>query len=838
MSVDTGNESVLQLSKCCGLTAPNGVTVPLKSIEVEVNIKGYLAEVVTKLQYTNAEENPIEALFTFPVDDGSAVYQFEADIDGRHIVAEVQEREQAILTYKDAVDNGKTAMLLKEDTKSSDTFQCTLGNLPPGKDAVLKMSFVNELPQEADGKLRFTLPTVLNPRYSPDAGGSVAAEGATYVPPCAVPYKFKLMASVEGYHKIKAVTSDKLSLKVEMEREEKLAKVSVGEEFKFDHDLTLYIEYSEPFQPQVVLENGDPDREGLLKEDLLMVSFHPDLKQVSMSNSGEYIFIIDRSGSMNGDRIKNAKEALLLFLKSLPPSCHFNVVSFGSEFSCLFDGSEPYTEKSLKKALKLQKAMEADMGGTEMYKPLEHVLKAKVKNQPRNVFLLTDGDVGNSAQVISLIKSHCSTTRVFALGIGDGVSTSLVKAVVRAGNGLAEFIADDARIQPKVVSLLKCAMQPAVTNLEVTWNLPPAVSLVSIPTEVPAMLTVGQRLTFFALLKGTVYAPSTLTLKGLQNNDPIILTLTFTLSDDEKVSKSAPVHRLATKVQIKQLQDAEAALQQEIETDWQLQSDKTNQVKDLRKQIVDVSRHGNIISKFTSFVAVDTEGEKVQGKLEQRSCPIPTVSEEFVKGFNESMGQSALCDSGIMLCGGALRAMKLRSASPLMGGPPVAMAMCSAPRMMSKQKKSSSPLKGLGCGLLKRSKKQASSSAPMEDSDESLDAVMADETSSNSKVAVGSDQMMLEVITLQELAGNWTVSSRLTGFLKISNEQLKSKEIVADGTVLVTLAVIAWLRKHYGHRQDEWEMIETKAVMWLGQQGLQRPVEELIKLVTEKMLTA
>ncbi|XP_052281439.1 von Willebrand factor A domain-containing protein 5A-like isoform X2 [Dreissena polymorpha] len=736
-----------------------------------------------------------------------------------------------------------TAMLLKEDTTSSDTFQCTLGNLPPGKDAVLKMSLVNELPQEADGKLRFTLPTVLNPRYSPDAGGSVAAEGSTYVQPCAMPYKFKLMASVEGYHKIKAVTSDKLSLKVEMEREEKLAKVSLGEEFKFDHDLTLYIEYSEPFQPQVVFENGDKDSEGLLKEDLLMVSFHPDLKQVSMSNSGEYIFIIDRSGSMNGDRIKNAKEALLLFLKSLPPSCHFNVVSFGSEFSCLFDRSEPYTEKSLKKALILQKTMEADMGGTEMYKPLEHVLKAKVKKQPRNVFLLTDGDVGNSEHGISLIKSHCSTTRVFALGIGEGLSTSLVKGVVRAGNGLAEFIADDARIQPKVVSLLKCAMQPAVTNLEVTWDLPPGVSLVSIPTELPAMLTVGQRLTFFALLKGvemnTVYAPSTLSLKGLQNNNPITFTLTFTLSDDKKVSKSAPVNCLATKVQIKQLQDAEAAVQEEIETDCQLQSDNTNQINylcilRLRRQIVDVSRHGNIISKFTSFVAVDTEGEKVQGKLEPRSCPIPTVSEEFVKGFNES--QSAEYGSG-----GTLVATAMCSAATLMAIESDLKLRCSLIdylRNTSKQKKSSSLLKRLGCGLLKRSKKQASSSAPMDFSDKSLDAVMADKTSSNSDVAVGSDQMMLEVITLQELAGNWTVSSRLTGFLKISNEQLKSKEIIADGTVLLTLAVIAWLRKHYGHRQDEWEIIETKAVMWLGQQGLQRPVEELITLVTEKMLTA
>ena len=53
-----------------------------------------MAEVSSSLQYSNNEDNPVEAEFTFPVDDNSAVFRFEAEIEGRQIVAEIQEREQ------------------------------------------------------------------------------------------------------------------------------------------------------------------------------------------------------------------------------------------------------------------------------------------------------------------------------------------------------------------------------------------------------------------------------------------------------------------------------------------------------------------------------------------------------------------------------------------------------------------------------------------------------------------------------------------------------------------------------------------------------------------------
>ena len=70
------------------------LVVPLKEINVDIKIIGFVAEVTSSLLYTNTEESPVEAAFTFPVDDGSAVYSFEAEIEGRHIVAEIQETEQ------------------------------------------------------------------------------------------------------------------------------------------------------------------------------------------------------------------------------------------------------------------------------------------------------------------------------------------------------------------------------------------------------------------------------------------------------------------------------------------------------------------------------------------------------------------------------------------------------------------------------------------------------------------------------------------------------------------------------------------------------------------------
>ena len=156
--------------------------------------------------------------------------------------------------------------------------------------------------------------------------------------------------------------------------------------------------------PVAVFAPGRSEEDaGFLRQHVMALNFFPDLSAIKGAKlkKAEFVFIVDRSGSMSGSRIDAAKEALLLLLKSLPVGCSFNVVSFGSDFSLLFsDGSQPYSKETLDQALQLQNTMSADMGGTEILNPLKAVFKkAPSPGMPRQVFLITDGEVGNTNQV-------------------------------------------------------------------------------------------------------------------------------------------------------------------------------------------------------------------------------------------------------------------------------------------------------------------------------------------------------------------------------------------------------------------------------------------------------
>ena len=169
-----------------------------------------------------------------------------------------------------------------------------------------------------------------------------------------------------------------------------------------------------------------------------------------LSATGEFIFLIDRSGSMSGERISMAKQALLYALKSLPPRSFFNIYSFGSDYYGLYPQPLASTEKNINDAIKKVEAFSADMGGTEIYDPIFTILSTKrLKKHPRTLFLLTDGDVSNPDKVINLVRVNNHRARVFTLGIGNGCSQHLIKETAKAGQGCSEFVDNPSDISGK-----------------------------------------------------------------------------------------------------------------------------------------------------------------------------------------------------------------------------------------------------------------------------------------------------------------------------------------------------------------------------------------------------
>src|SRR5262245_23854327 len=121
-----------------GLFTTRAEPVPLSGVSIAADISNFCARVSITQRYVNREPAPIEAVYVFPLEEGAAVCGFEAIIDGTLVIGEVKEREEAFREYDDAMERGDGAFLLDEERP--DVFQASIGNLPPGKDVLLKLS--------------------------------------------------------------------------------------------------------------------------------------------------------------------------------------------------------------------------------------------------------------------------------------------------------------------------------------------------------------------------------------------------------------------------------------------------------------------------------------------------------------------------------------------------------------------------------------------------------------------------------------------------------------------------------------------------------------------------
>ncbi|HSF14083.1 MAG TPA: VIT domain-containing protein, partial [Vicinamibacteria bacterium] len=436
-----------------GLLGRKGEPIPLEGVRVEASIRDFCSRVTMTQRYRNRESHPVEAVYVFPLDEMAAVSGFAAWIDGVAVFGEVKDRDEAFDAYDEALADGHGAYLL--DQEKPDVFTASIGNLPPDKEVLVKLTYVAELTREGDD-LRFVLPTTVSPRYAPpeDLKGVGRPPAEAVNPPVewSVPYGLDLTVSIDMRSAIRSVESPSHPIAVEVDGP--TANVRLGERrTAMDRDFVLLVRFAEPEKPRAWIEQTEDG------ESVAMLAFQPKLE--TQEAPCELVFLVDRSGSMMGTSFEEARNALQLCLRSLSEPTWFNIVGFGSSHQMLFPESVPYGEKTLAEASRHVESVEADLGGTEILPALESVLSAPARRElPRQLFILTDGEVTNTEAVIALIRKHSDTTRVFTFGIGAGASHHLVRGMARAGEGAAEFIYPGERIESKVLRQLKRALAP------------------------------------------------------------------------------------------------------------------------------------------------------------------------------------------------------------------------------------------------------------------------------------------------------------------------------------------------------------------------------------------
>ncbi|XP_073536455.1 von Willebrand factor A domain-containing protein 5A-like isoform X2 [Phyllobates terribilis] len=802
------------LPPCCGLIVIGSKQpVPLKGISVDVQVKGFVADVAATLKYKNEEEKAVEAVFVFPMDEDSAVYSFEATVEGKTIVADLQEKQQAHKTYDEAIKQGHQAFLLEEDESSADVFSCNVGNLPPGQEAEVTLKYVRELPVEADGAVRFVLPAVLNPRYTPkDQPISVTAT-RPQVPIGDIPYTLSLSAHFQSAYGIAKIVSNCEISPVEYTNEDKTtAKVSLAEGHKFQRDVELLAYYSEVNKPSVTVEAGlvssnaakEPKsvaykfwtlvqqkflskshirRGPLISETVAMLNFYPSFPAAEgPTNRGEFIFVVDRSGSMEcpmnsqpnaPQRIQSAKETLVLLLKSLPLGCYFNIFGFGSHFESFFTESKEYTQQSMEEAVKMVNAMNANFGGTEILRPLKKIYDTSGRpDHPRQLFLFTDGEVGNTKEVIDEVQKNSNNHRCFTFGIGEGASTSLIKGMARAGSGIFEFITGKDRMQTKVLRALKCSLQPTVNNVSLTWSLPSGVEAILL-SKVPTSIFQGQKSIVYAQVKGKVEteAEGEVCLQYNFKDELLKNTIRFPLKI-EKVERPT-IHRLAAKSLISELECG-----------------KDSRSEEVKKRILETSLQSGVISSLTAFVAVNKDTKTpLEGPPVRRDIPAPNFA-----SFMHSQGQPVLMACSSMprkrMAAGGRSPVAYHSASHMKSGVRKA-EMSLAPRMSAKN--------------------SVTMSLQPDDEEYGLSPVV------DQSAAVEDTPSFVRLISLQNADGSWNLNPEIFSILGISQQDVSKKipDQTKDPSVWATVLAVIWLHATCLDQREEWELLEGKAISWL-----------------------
>jgi Ca-activated chloride channel homolog len=591
---------------------------PLRHTDVRADISGFLARVTVRQEFENNFAQPIEAVYTFPLSENSAVDDMLMKIGERTIRGRIKKREEAREIYEQAKTEGKTAALL--DQERPNVFTQSVANILPGEKIVIEISYVETLKYE-DGAYEFVFPMTVGPRYTP---ASTEAEDAAKVNPPVAP---KMRAGHD------------IAVEVNLN-----AGVPVENISSTLHEINT--QNLSPNSAQIGLKNEReiPNKDFILKYDVTgkriadAVLTHRDVRggfftmmlappedfRVADVAPKEIVFVLDTSGSMGGFPIEKAKEAMKLSLEGLYPDDTFNLITFAGDTHILFDAPVPATQANLETALEFLETRRGG-GGTEMMKAIEAALKPSAANEHlRIVNFMTDGYVSNEAEIIGAIRKH-KNARVFSFGIGDSVNRFLLSKMAEEGRGEATFVTledDGSKAARKFHERIR---NPLLTDIELEWNGLPVADVY--PKRNPDLFDAEP-----VVINGryTKAASGSVKLKGKIGGQ------VYEREIKVEFPATEPRHNvLATLWARKRIDDL-------MSRNFDYEMEETRLSSKETQLITNLGLEFRLLTEFTSFVAVEEVVRTQRGKPVTVEVPVElangTFGEDSLLGMSDSGG--------------------------------------------------------------------------------------------------------------------------------------------------------------------------------------------------------
>ncbi|MCB2354507.1 VIT and vWA domain-containing protein [Clostridium estertheticum] len=578
----------------------------LKEVNIKGNLCGEFAEYTIDHVYENKGSNDVEAIYTFPVPDGAVISGFEAVLGGRTIKGLIQDKEEANKIYENFKNNDNNTFLLEEFRDN--IIRIVIGKIISNEVVQIKVSYIEELSYE-NRNLKLIIPTIITPinlskeKELLTCENGIINEGDDY--------KFTLSLLVESLTKLEFKCSSH-KLKVEYE-ENNLYKVTLaGQNQRMDEDLEIILEEQEKVETTGMIYEYPRENKGIL-----YLRFIPEIEIDQITSGENYIFLLDISESMGGDKLTEGKNALQLCLRNLAVGDTFNIVAFGDKLHYFSKEIKvDFNEENLSTASKWIKELFAEKDAV-IFDAIKYALLDKDDKEENIIFLFTDDVVYDEKEILDFVEENIKESRIFPFGINTSVNSYFINKLARISYGAAEVINPDERIEDIVLKQFNRIKNPIVTDIEIDWGK------MKVETTFPRTIEYmydKEPFSIFAKINGEV--GGVVILKGKVGKNRIQRVIF--LNDLELEENVNLIEKMWYKKRIESLQHRVKYERGELQ-------------EAMNNKIVEISKKVGIICKETAFILYEEMEDPIVGMRIREILPVKTTKrlESFYDDLDE-----------------------------------------------------------------------------------------------------------------------------------------------------------------------------------------------------------
>jgi Ca-activated chloride channel family protein len=572
--------------------------LPLKSTSVAVEIAGVIADVTVTQVYKNEGNNPLEAVYIFPGSTRAAVYGMRMTIGERTINAKIRTREAARKEYEQARQEGKSASLLEQHRPN--VFQMNVANILPSDVIKVELKYT-ELLVPLDTVYEFVYPTVVGPRYVDQAAGeTTVSEGWTanpYLHAGELPtYSFDISVNMAAGLPIRDITCTSHRTQTDYYGPATASvNLEPSERHSGNRDFVLrYRLAGARIETGLLLHEGED-------ENFFLLMMQPP-KRVSQDQipPREYIFIVDVSGSMHGFPLNISKKLLKDLIGGLRPTDRFNVLLFAAGSQLLSEQSLPATRGNIRRAIHTIERQRGG-GGTRLLGALKRALALpEMEGFSRTVVIATDGYVAVEEEAFDLIRDNLGRANMFAFGIGSSVNRHLIEGMARVGMGEPFVITRPEEAPLTAKRFKKLIASPVLTNIETEFDRFKVYDVE--PPSIPDVLA-DRPVIVFGKWRGR--PQGRIRVKGLSADGPFEQELDVSATGPSNTNAALRYlwarHRISLLADYNRLQPQDERV----------------------KEVTNLGLSYNLLTAYTSFVAVDNQRRLKHGKAVTVRQPLP-----------------------------------------------------------------------------------------------------------------------------------------------------------------------------------------------------------------------